>query len=71
MRGPSAGVSRTYEESLTGLVFELERRVDSYSEYLNLASLKYEMHLNERGQKGDNGGEADGGPSSREPAPAN
>jgi len=41
----------------------------SYSEYLSLASLKYEMHLNERGQKVDTVERLTS--SSKEPAPAN
>jgi len=51
------------------MVFELDDEFDSYSEYLNLASLKYEMHLNERGQKVDTVERLTS--SSREPAPAN
>jgi hypothetical protein len=51
------------------MVFELDDEFDSYSEISNLASLKYEMHLNERGQKVDTVERMT--PSSREPAPAN
>jgi len=51
------------------MVFELDDEFDSYSESLNLASLKYEMHLNERGQKVDTVEWMTS--SSREPAPAN
>ena len=51
------------------MVFELDDEFDSYSESSNLASLKYEMHLNERGQKVDTVERLT--PSSREPAPAN
>lgn len=51
------------------MVFELDDEFDSYSESSNLASLKYEMHLNERGQKVDTVERMT--PSSREPAPAN
>jgi hypothetical protein len=51
------------------MVFELDDEFDSYSEISNLASLKYEMHLNERGQKVDTVERMM--PSSREPAPAN
>ena len=51
------------------MVFELDDEFDSYSESSNLASLKYEMHLNERGQKVDTVERM--APSSREPAPAN
>jgi len=50
------------------MVFELDDEFDSYSESLNLTSLKYEMHLNERGQKVDTVERMT--PSSREPAPA-
>jgi hypothetical protein len=50
------------------MVFELDDEFDSYSESSNLASLKYEMHLNERGQKVDTVERMT--PSSREPAPA-
>jgi hypothetical protein len=50
------------------MVFELDDEFDSYSEISNLASLKYEMHLNERGQKVDTVERMT--PSSREPAPA-
>jgi len=35
------------------MVFELDDQFDSYSEVGNLASLQYELHLNERGQKVD------------------
>jgi len=51
------------------MVFELDDEFDSYSEISNLASLKYEMHLNERGQKVDTVERMTS--SSREPAPAN
>jgi hypothetical protein len=51
------------------MVFELDDEFDSYSEIANLASLKYEMHLNERGQKVDTVERMT--PSSRDPAPAN
>jgi hypothetical protein len=51
------------------MVFELDDEFDSYSEITNLASLKYEMHLNERGQKVDTVERMT--PSSKEPAPAN
>jgi hypothetical protein len=51
------------------MVFELDDEFDSYSEISNLTSLKYEMHLNERGQKVDTVERMM--PSSREPAPAN
>jgi uncharacterized protein DUF3108 len=51
------------------MVFELDDEFDSYSEISNLTSLKYEMHLNERGQKVDTVERMT--PSSREPAPAN
>jgi hypothetical protein len=33
------------------MVFELDDQFDSYSDAVTLASLQYEMHLNERGQK--------------------
>jgi hypothetical protein len=51
------------------MVFELDDEFDSYSEISNMASLKYEMHLNERGQKVDTVERMTS--SSREPAPAN
>jgi hypothetical protein len=51
------------------MVFELDDEFDSYSEISNLASLKYEMHLSERGQKVDTVERMTS--SSREPAPAN
>ncbi|HET7106514.1 MAG TPA: DUF3108 domain-containing protein [Candidatus Acidoferrum sp.] len=51
------------------MVFELDDEFDSYSEISNLTSLKYEMHLNERGQKVDTVERMTS--SSREPAPAN
>ena len=51
------------------MVFELDDEFDSYSESSNLVSLKYEMHLNERGQKVDTVERMT--PSSKEPAPAN
>ncbi len=51
------------------IVFELDDEFDSYSEISNLISTKYEMHLNERGQKMDTVERLT--PSSREPAPAN
>jgi hypothetical protein len=35
------------------MVFQLDDQFDSYSEAGNLASLQYEMHLNERGEKVD------------------
>jgi len=35
------------------MVFELDDQFDSYSDASNMASLQYEMHLNERGQKVD------------------
>ena len=50
------------------MVFELDDEFDSYSESSNLVSLRYEMHLNERGQKVDTVERMT--PSSREPAPA-
>jgi hypothetical protein len=50
------------------MVFELDDEFDSYSESSNLVSLKYEMHLNERGQKVDTVERMT--PSSKEPAPA-
>lgn len=51
------------------MVFELDDEFDSYSEISNLASVQYEMHLNERGQKVDTVERMTS--SSREPAPAN
>lgn len=51
------------------MVFELDDEFDSYSEISNLTSLKYEMHLNERGQKVDTVERMTS--SSREPAPVN
>jgi Protein of unknown function (DUF3108) len=51
------------------MVFELDDQFDSYSEIANLTSLKYEMHLNERGQKVDTVERMT--PSSRDPALAN
>jgi len=51
------------------MVFELDDEFDSYSDISNLTSLKYEMHLNERGQKVDTVERMTS--SSREPAPAN
>lgn len=36
------------------MVFELDDQFDSYSDANSLASLQYELHLNERGQKVDN-----------------
>jgi hypothetical protein len=51
------------------MVFELDDEFDSYSEISNLFSTKYEMHLNERGQKMDTVERLT--PSSREPAPGN
>jgi hypothetical protein len=51
------------------MVFELDDEFDSYSEISNLTSLKYEMHLNERGQKVDTVERMTS--SSGEPAPAN
>jgi len=50
------------------MVFELDDEFDSYSEITNLASLRYEMHLNERGQKVDTVERMTA--SSKEPAPA-
>lgn len=35
------------------MVFQLDDQFDSYSDASNLASLQYELHLNERGQKVD------------------
>ena len=35
------------------MIFELDDQFDSYSEATNLASLQYELHLSERGQKVD------------------
>ena len=51
------------------MVFELDDEFDSYSEISDLISTKYEMHLNERGQKMDTVERLT--PSSREPAPGN
>jgi hypothetical protein len=51
------------------MVFELDDEFDSFSEIANLTSLKYEMHLNERGQKVDTVERMTS--SSRDPAPAN
>jgi len=51
------------------MVFELDDQFDSYSELANLASLQYEMHLSERGQKVDTIQRMMS--SSKEPAPAN
>ena len=51
------------------MVFELDDQFDSYSEISNLTSVKYEMHLNERGQKVDTVERLTS--SSREPAPSN
>jgi Protein of unknown function (DUF3108) len=51
------------------MVFELDDEFDSYSEISNLISTRYEMHLNERGQKMDTVERLT--PSSREPAPSN
>ena len=36
------------------MVFELDDQFDSYSDANSMASLQYELHLNERGQKVDN-----------------
>jgi Protein of unknown function (DUF3108) len=51
------------------MVFELDDEFDSYSEISSLTSTRYEMHLNERGEKVDTVERLT--PSSREPAPAN
>jgi Protein of unknown function (DUF3108) len=51
------------------MVFELDDEFDSYSESSNLTSLKYEMHLNERGEKVDTVERLTS--SNREPAAAN
>jgi len=67
MRGNLQAFAHT--ENPYRMVFELDDEFDSYSEYLNLTSLKYEMHLNERGQKVDTVERLTS--SSREPAPAN
>jgi hypothetical protein len=49
------------------MVFELDDQFDSYSEVSNLASLQYELHLSERGQKVDTVERML--PSSKDPAP--
>jgi hypothetical protein len=51
------------------MVFELDDQFDSYSDAATLASLQYEMHLNERGQKVESIQRMSS--SGREPAPAN
>lgn len=52
------------------MVFELDDQFDSYSDPANnMASLQYEMHLSERGQKSDSVQRML--PSPEEPAPAN
>ncbi len=40
-----------HTENPLRMVFELDDQFDSYSDATTLASLQYEMHLNERGQK--------------------
>ncbi|MGB7283716.1 MAG: DUF3108 domain-containing protein [Candidatus Acidiferrum sp.] len=40
-------------ESPLRMVFPLDDQFDSYSDALNMTSLQYELHLNERGQKVD------------------
>jgi len=40
-----------HTQSPLRMVFELDDQFDSYSDAATLASLQYEMHLNERGQK--------------------
>jgi hypothetical protein len=42
-----------HTQSPLRMVFELDDQFDSYSDATTLASLQYEMHLNERGQKVD------------------
>ncbi len=49
------------------MVFELDDQFDSYSDAATLASLQYELHLNERGQKVDAVQRMTSG--GREPAP--
>ena len=51
------------------MVFELDDQFDSYSDAATLASLQYEMHLNERGQKVQSIQRMSS--SGKEPAPAN
>lgn len=51
------------------MVFELDDQFDSYSDAATLASLQYEMHLNERGQKVQSVQRMSS--SGKEPAPAN
>lgn len=51
------------------MVFALDDQFDSYSDAATLASLQYEMHLNERGQKVDSIQRMT--VTGREPAPAN
>ena len=51
------------------MVFELDDQFDSYSDVSNLASLQYEMHLNERGQKLESVQRMSS--SGKDPAPAN
>jgi Protein of unknown function (DUF3108) len=51
------------------MVFELDDQFDSYSEAPNFASLQYELHLSERGQKVDTVEKMLS--SSKTPAPAN
>jgi len=51
------------------MVFELDDQFDSYSEAANFASLQYELHLSERGQRVDNVERML--PSDKDPAPAN
>ncbi len=51
------------------MVFELDDQFDSYSEAPNFASLQYELHLSERGQKVDTVEKMLS--SSKAPAPAN
>lgn len=42
-----------HTENPLRMVFVLDDQFDSYSDVLSMASLQYEMHLNERGQKVD------------------
>lgn len=42
-----------HTENPLRMVFELDDQFDSYSDAATMASLQYEMHLNERGQKVD------------------
>jgi hypothetical protein len=51
------------------MVFELDDQFDSYSDAATLASLQYEMHLNERGQKVQSVQRMS--PSGKEAAPSN